>query len=591
MLAGSFSFGPGPARFGSAPPLSLRTTHGRRPRGPERHRRVGHPHRRPHGPHLSRPRHPLPAGRGAGRRGRSGPRHPRPSRAGQRPRPGGARPVPGDGAPRPGTPARGRTAGGHARVVRRRRRAALRGRRPWDEKGIRVQRAGGGAARGLRHVRHRGAAGARPGPRVDAPARGDRRGGRGELPVRHRQGRAGGGGHGRGVRALAPRPRPGAERPRRPGLRRRARTGARLSRDASSGARRTAPQFVEDAQLRDARTAGPARRAPSTSTARRTSSSRRAAPTSRPADALLGAGCGAPWARARREPVGLAGAGVFEGRWRGTLDAPVFEGRFTGEDVTYLGVPLGPRGVGGRVRRARGAPAFAGPAPPGGRALGGRTRADGRPRRARTRSTRASASRTGPPPDLVKALGWDVEVQGLVSGEADAHRPAQRAARERPPRQRGRPLLRGALRGPRRPRRSPRPRHGSDRRPRPRRRRDASTSRAPSPTTASTTGAAQAEALDVGALVPATSSALRWGGRVSGSVLLQGTLARPRLEGDLRAARLFLGDEGIGALEGRITGRRRRPRGPRRALPVAARGPGRERHASAWPRPTRPTSA
>ena len=50
----------------------------------------------------------------------------------------------------------------------------------------------------------------------------------------------------------------------------------------------------------------------------------------------------------------------------------------------------------------------------------------------------------------------------------------------------------------------------------------------------------------------AVPSALRAGGRVSGSVLLQGTLARPRIEADLSAARLFLGDEGVGALEGRI---------------------------------------
>src|SRR6185436_11841559 len=52
----------------------------------------------------------------------------------------------------------------------------------------------------------------------------------------------------------------------------------------------------------------------------------------------------------------------------------------------------------------------------------------------------------------------------------------------------------------------------------------------------------------------ATSSALHLGGRVSGSVLWQGTRARPRVEGELTAARVFLGDEGLGALEGRITG-------------------------------------
>ena len=67
-------------------------------------------------------------------------------------------------------------------------------------------------------------------------------------------------------------------------------------------------------------------------------------------------------------------------------------------------------------------------------------------------------------------------------------------------------------------------------------------------------GRAHAEGLDAGALVPVKASALRLGGRLSGSVLLQGTLARPRVQGDLTAARVFLGDEGLGALEGRITG-------------------------------------
>ena len=37
-------------------------------------------------------------------------------------------------------------------------------------------------------------------------------------------------------------------------------------------------------------------------------------------------------------------------------------------------------------------------------------------------------------------------------------------------------------------------------------------------------------------------------------MLLQGTLARPRLAATLRSPRLFLGDEGLGALEARLTG-------------------------------------
>ncbi len=39
--------------------------------------------------------------------------------------------------------------------------------------------------------------------------------------------------------------------------------------------------------------------------------------------------------------AGLGGAGVFQGRCRGTLSAPVFQGRFSGRDVAFLGVTWG----------------------------------------------------------------------------------------------------------------------------------------------------------------------------------------------------------------------------------------------------------
>jgi len=40
-------------------------------------------------------------------------------------------------------------------------------------------------------------------------------------------------------------------------------------------------------------------------------------------------------------PAGLSGEGVFRGRWKGTLQVPVFEGRFSGQEVGYLGVLWG----------------------------------------------------------------------------------------------------------------------------------------------------------------------------------------------------------------------------------------------------------
>ena len=252
------------------------------------------------------------------------------------------------------------------------------------------------------------------------------------------------------------------------------------------------------------------------------------------------------------EPVGLAGAGVFEGRWRGALDAPVFEGRFTGEDVAYLGVRWGHAEWVGAfdAREVRPHSLVL-------RRPGGELWVDGRVQTGDLGDADAIDARVRitnwPAPDLVKALGWDVEVQGLVSGEAtltgrrsEAHGSAHLASASG--RYYGVPYedldLRAALHGRVTEVTAGRARVGGG-----------------TVDFAGTVtddgiydGRARAEALDVGALVPATSTALRWGGRVSGSVLLQGTLARPRVEGDLRAARLFLGDEGIGALEGRITG-------------------------------------
>ena len=117
------------------------------------------------------------------------------------------------------------------------------------------------------------------------------------------------------------------------------------------------------------------------------------------------------------EPVGLAGAGVFEGRWRGTLDAPVFEGRFTGEDVAYLGVRWGHAEWAGAfdAREVRPHSLVL-------RRPGGELWVDGRVQTGDLGDEDAIDARVRitnwPAPDLVKALGWDVEVQGLVSGEA-----------------------------------------------------------------------------------------------------------------------------------------------------------------------------
>ncbi|HSD28755.1 MAG TPA: translocation/assembly module TamB domain-containing protein, partial [Vicinamibacteria bacterium] len=67
-------------------------------------------------------------------------------------------------------------------------------------------------------------------------------------------------------------------------------------------------------------------------------------------------------------------------------------------------------------------------------------------------------------------------------------------------------------------------------------------------------GTAEMEGVDLGALVPAPVPAASFAGRLSGSLAMQGTLVRPRLRATLSSPRLFLGDEGIGALAARLVG-------------------------------------
>ena len=113
------------------------------------------------------------------------------------------------------------------------------------------------------------------------------------------------------------------------------------------------------------------------------------------------------------QPAGFTGAGTFRGLWRGTVDWPVFEGRFEGEDVGYGGVDWGRaewagtlrhRRGGGRVAAARAAQGR-GRAPLGrarrrsaGSASGTRSRAAPAPPRGRSRTSSRSWSGTSSPP-------------------------------------------------------------------------------------------------------------------------------------------------------------------------------------------------
>ena len=61
--------------------------------------------------------------------------------------------------------------------------------------------------------------------------------------------------------------------------------------------------------------------------------------------------------------------------------------------------------------------------------------------------------------------------------------------------------------------------------------------------------------VDLGALAPRSVPGAALGGRLTGRLEMQGTLTRPRLRASLSSPRLFLGDEGIGALEARVVGK------------------------------------
>ena len=87
-------------------------------------------------------------------------------------------------------------------------------------------------------------------------------------------------------------------------------------------------------------------------------------------------------------------------------------------------------------------------------------------------------------------------------------------------------------------------------------------------------GSSEIEDVDLGALVPAPAPTAALGGRVSGQVLLQGTLTRPRLDGDAQLAAALPGGRGHRRARGAPDRNRRRPRHRGRPLPLRARGPG-----------------
>lgn len=255
-------------------------------------------------------------------------------------------------------------------------------------------------------------------------------------------------------------------------------------------------------------------------------------------------------ADARR--VGVSGSGLFRGRWKGTLHVPVFEGRFTGQDVGYLGV------VWGRAE-------WAGVADPDEvrshslvlRRPGGELWLDGRIETGflgEHDGVDVSARFTDwPAPDFTKAFQWDVDVKGLLSGEAriTGRRSAPLGAAHlasKEGRYYGIPyadldvasVLEGSVthvtKGGARV-------GGGE-----------VGFRGTLTDDGVFDGTAEAREVDVGEVLPPLSTEVRWGGRLSGEVALQGTLARPRVRAHLSSPRLFVADEGLGALTADLVG-------------------------------------
>jgi translocation and assembly module TamB len=252
-------------------------------------------------------------------------------------------------------------------------------------------------------------------------------------------------------------------------------------------------------------------------------------------------------------PTRFSGNGVFRGRWKGTLGAPVFEGRFAGHEVGYAGVVWGKADWAGSVdvTGVRSSSLFL--------SRGGATLSlDGLMQSGYYGGEDALDLRLRlqgwPAEDLVKAMSWDLDVTGPLTGMATV-----RGRRSRPEGQ-AEAVARGGRyygvafdearlsttwSGDVTRIRSGRAVLGGG----------AVEFRGTASDEGVYDGAAELRDVDVGALLPPGPEAARLGGRVSGQVTLQGTLDHPRLLARLSSARLFVGDEGLGALEASLIGR------------------------------------
>jgi hypothetical protein len=250
-------------------------------------------------------------------------------------------------------------------------------------------------------------------------------------------------------------------------------------------------------------------------------------------------------------PVEVAGAGTYDGRWGGSLSAPVFEGRFAGEDVTYLGVTWGRadwRGVFTPAELRTQSLLVQRP--------GGELRMQGQMQTGllgQEDAVDVAVTWKGwPAEDFARALQWDWSVEGLTSGQSKVRgRRSEPRGDVRVTAPSGRyygvpfadlevdALLHGALTEVRRGR----ARVGGG----------TLAFRGTATDDGIYDGEVELGEVDVAEVLPAAGAA-SWGGRLSGRGVLQGTLARPVFQARITSNRLFFGDEGVGALEATLRG-------------------------------------
>lgn len=250
--------------------------------------------------------------------------------------------------------------------------------------------------------------------------------------------------------------------------------------------------------------------------------------------------------------AGLGGEGTFRGRWRGTLGAPVFDGRFSGKNVAYLGVTWGSAewaGVATEDDVVSHSLVIHRP--------GGDLWVDGRA------ETGEYAKRDGldlrlrfrrwPSADFLHALDWHLPVDGLVSGDGavSGRRSAPSGAFQLEMAD-GRwyavPFSRAAvkarLEGDRTVVESGRAMVGGGQ----------VEFRGALTDAGDFDASAEAHDVDVADVLPRPTPAVQFGGKISATLSLQGPRSRPKLTARVASPHLFLGDEGIGAVEGTMRG-------------------------------------